>query len=158
MADSGFVLAEGETKIMEVEGEYRYRSVSSIFGIFTELADKFLVALKFTKWTLVVQVIISLYLFAMSGKLFSTWESKKKEIEILVKRNRLEFRPDTFEVFMRAPCGRLVVRSALTELGKSNEYKNLLKMKKPFFTEIKQNCAPVRTVVYYGGMLFFPPF
>jgi len=47
MADSGFVLADGESKIMEIEGEYRYRSVSSIFGVFSELADKLLVALKF---------------------------------------------------------------------------------------------------------------
>jgi len=101
-----------------------------------------------SKWTLVVQVILSLYLLAMSGKLFSTWEAKKKEIEILVKRNKDEFRPDTFEVFMKAPCGRLVVRSVLSELGKQNEYKNLLKMKRPLLTEIKENCAPVKSVVY----------
>jgi len=103
---------------------------------------------RITKWTLVVQAVIALYLLAMSGKLFSTWESKKREIDILVKRNRDEFRPDTFEVFMRAPCGRLLVRSVLSELGKADEYKNLLKMKKPFLTELKQNCAPVKTVVY----------
>jgi len=47
MAESGFSLSEGERKIMEIEGEYRVRSVSSIFGVFTELWDKLLVALKY---------------------------------------------------------------------------------------------------------------
>jgi len=47
MAGSGFVLGEGERKIMEVEGEYLVRSVSSIFGIVTELVDKVLASIKF---------------------------------------------------------------------------------------------------------------
>jgi len=113
-------------------------------GILTLIAPFYCIS----KWTLVVQVILSVYLLTMSGKLFSAWEGKKKEIDILVKRNRAEFRPDTFEIFMQAPCGRLLVRSVLADLGKPEEYKNLLKMKKPFFSGIKQSCAPVKTVIY----------
>jgi len=113
-------------------------------GILTLVAPFYLI----TKWTLIAQALIALYLFAMSGKLFSTYKSRKREIDLLVTRNRLAFRPDTFKVFMQAPCGRLVTRSALSELGKSNEYKNLFTMKKPFLTEIKENCAPVKSVVY----------
>jgi len=113
-------------------------------GILTLTAPFYFIS----KWTLVLQVIISIYLLTMSGKLFSAWESKKREIDILVKRNQSEFRPGTFEVFMQAPCGRLIVHSALSDLGKPEEYKNLLKMKKPFFLELKQFCAPIKTVVY----------
>jgi len=101
-----------------------------------------------TKWTLVAQIPVALYLLTMSGNLFSAWDSKKKEIEILVKRNKAEFRPDTFETFMKAPCGRLLVRAVLCELEKPDEYKNLLKLRKPFWAEIKSACAPVKSAVY----------
>jgi len=113
-------------------------------GILTLAAPFHLIS----KWILVAQVIISIYLFAMSGNLFSSWESKKKEIDILVKRNKAEFRPDTFEVFMRAPCGRLLVRTVLSDLGKKDEYKNLSKLRKPFWTEIKEGCAPIKSTAY----------
>jgi len=113
-------------------------------GILTLAAPFYLLS----KWTLAAQILISIYLLTMSGNLFSSYKNKQKEIDILVKRNRAEFRPDTFEVFMQAPCGRLLVRSVLCDLGKKEEYKNLKKMKKPFFSEIKQFCAPVKSVVY----------
>ena len=76
------------------------------------------------------------------------WEDKKIKREILVKKNKEEFRHDTFEVFMQAPCGRLIVRSVLAEIGKKSEYKNLLHMKKPLLTTMKESCTPVRTTVY----------
>jgi len=97
---------------------------------------------------LIVQIIVALFLFGFASKLFYIWGDKKAKRNILLSRNRKEFRPDTFEVYMQAPCGRLIVRSVLKELGKSNEYKNLLKMKKPFWVTAKENCTPVKTVVY----------
>jgi len=57
MADSGFVLAADEKKVMEIEGEYRYRNVSSIFGFFADLADRLLVALKYK--TLLAHIVIT---------------------------------------------------------------------------------------------------
>jgi len=104
-----------------------------------------------TKWTLVIQVIIAIKLFTISGKLFSTWEYKKREIDLLVNRNKNEFRPDTFEVFMQAPCGRLVVREALRDLNKQEKYKSLLQMQKPFLERLKNNCAPSNTVIFING-------
>lgn len=103
---------------------------------------------KISIWILVVQGIIAIYLFTVAGKLFATWDEKKRKIEILVSKNRAEFRPETFRVFIDAPCGRLLVRSVLSELGKSNEYGNLLKMRKPLLTAIKENCTPAETVIY----------
>jgi hypothetical protein len=100
------------------------------------------------RWTLVIQVIVSIKLFLISGKLFSTWESKKKEIDILIKRNQVEFRPDTFETFMQAPCGRLIVHQVLRDLNRSDEYKSLLKLQKPLLDRIRENCTPIKTVVY----------
>jgi hypothetical protein len=113
-------------------------------GIITLVAPFYLI----TKWTLVIQVIIAIRLFMISGRLFSTWKNKKKEIDILKKRNQVEFRPDTFDVFMQAPCGRLLVRQVLQDLNISNEYKTLLKSQKPLLERLRNNCTPPKTVVY----------
>jgi len=104
-----------------------------------------------SKWTLIPQAIAAIKLFMVSGKLFSTWEYKKREIDLLVNRNKNEFRPDTFEVFMQAPCGRLVVREALRDLNKLEEYKTLLKLQKPLLERWKNNCTPSDTVIYING-------
>ena len=101
-----------------------------------------------TKWTLVIQGLIAIKLFMISGRLFSTWDAKKREIDILVNRNKNNFRPDTFDIFMQAPCGRLVVKEALQELNMQNEYKKLKKLKKPFIQNCRENCTPAKTIVY----------
>jgi hypothetical protein len=102
----------------------------------------------FSKWTLIVQGMVAVNLFVISGTLFSTWESKKKEIELLTIRNQKEFRPDTFTVFMQAPCGRLIVREALRDLNKRDEYKSLLTLRKPLLKRLRDNCTPAKTVIY----------
>jgi hypothetical protein len=101
-----------------------------------------------SKWTLVIQGIIAIYLFATAGKLFSSWKHKNREIALLVNRNKKEFRPDTFETFMQAPCGRLVVRLALRDLKKQGEFKTLLKLQKPVLERWRENCTTSKTIIY----------
>lgn len=100
------------------------------------------------KWLFIIQIIIAIKLFFISGKLFSSWKNKQKEIDILVKRNKNEFRPETFETFMQAPCGRLVVHIALKELNKQSEYKKLLFLQKSLLERIKDSCTPSKTTIY----------
>jgi hypothetical protein len=113
-------------------------------GILTLIAPFYFI----TKWTLVVQGIVAIKLFLISGKLFSAWDAKKREIDLLVKRNKDEFRPDTFEVYMQAPCGRLVVREALRDLGTQGEYKTLLKLQKPLLERLRNNCTSSKAVIF----------
>ena len=47
-------------------------------------------------------------------------------------KNKNEFRPETFKAFMQMPCGRLLTKAVLKDLGKKSEYKNLIKYKTPF--------------------------
>jgi hypothetical protein len=103
---------------------------------------------KINRWTLVVQAIIAIKLFMIAGRLFSTWEDKNRKTSVLIKRNQDEFRPDTFSVFMQAPCGRLIVHQVLWDLHKQDEYKKLLKLQKPLLERLRNNCKPVKTVVY----------
>ena len=123
----------------------------NIYNFLLVFAGTFVLLLPFykiNKYIFIVQSIIALYLLITARNLFATWDDKKTKIKILIGKNREEFRPDTFEVFMQYPCSRLLVRHVLSELGKSHEYKNLLKFKKPLLTNIIESCTPVKTVVY----------
>lgn len=97
---------------------------------------------KVSKWLLIPQIILSLFFIKQAGKLFSTWKDKKLKYKILIERNKNEFRPDTFKVFMQAPCGRLLTKVVLTDLGIRNKYKELLVYKEPFIVSIKKSCLP----------------
>lgn len=93
-------------------------------------------------------IIISFFFFYNSVKLFSSWNDKKVKCEILYKKNTNEFRPDTFKVFMQAPCGRLVTKVVLKDLNQKEKYKELLIYKEPFLTSIKNNFKPTKTSIY----------
>jgi hypothetical protein len=113
-------------------------------GILTLIAPFYLIS----RWIFVIQAIAAVKIFTIAGKLFSTWKDKVKEIDILVKRNQDEFRPETFTIFMQAPCGRLVVHQALRDLHKRDKYKFLLKAQKPLLEKLRNNCMPVKTVIF----------
>jgi hypothetical protein len=99
-------------------------------------------------WLFVIQAIVAVKLFTIAGKLFSAWEDKKRKIDVLIKKNQDGFRPDTFSVFMQAPCGRLIVRQVLKDLRMPGEYKGLLKPQKPLPERLRSNCMPTKTVIY----------
>jgi hypothetical protein len=50
---------------------------------------------------------------------------KKRQLAILVERNKKEIRPDTFKVYLKTPCGQLLVNSAIDSLRKTENYANL---------------------------------
>lgn len=95
---------------------------------------------KVSKWLLIPQIILSLFFIKQAGNLFSTWKDKKIKYKILLERNKNEFRADTFKVFMQAPCGRLLTKSVLKDLGIQDKYKELLVYKDPFIVSMKKNC------------------
>lgn len=127
---------------------FLYINIYSILIVFAGILTLAFPFYLISRWIIVIQVIISIKLFMISGRLFSTWENKKKEIDILTKRNQVEFRPDTFVKFIQAPCGRLVVHQVLKDLNKSSEYKTILKLQKPLLERLKDNCTPSKTVIY----------
>jgi len=101
-----------------------------------------------SKWFWILQGLLALIFFVSAGQLFSAWDDKKIKREILIQKNKEEFRPDTFEQFVQAPCGRLLTRDVLSELGKSCEYKSLLKYRKSIIVLCKEYCVPQETIIY----------
>ena len=103
---------------------------------------------KFSNLLIVPQVIIFFVFVYYSCKLFSTYNDKLLKCEILIKKNQNEFRPETFKIFMQAPCGRLVTKTVLRELNIKEKYKELLIYKEPFIVSIKNNFKPIKTTIY----------
>lgn len=97
---------------------------------------------------LFIVAFVGLKVLSISQRLFSSYPYKKREIALLINRNKANFRAGTFDMYMAAPCGRLVVRVALYKLGKSGEYRNLLKRRKPFFKRVKDACTPQKVIIY----------
>jgi hypothetical protein len=129
---------------------FLYLNIYAFLLVFAGILTLILPFYLITKWILIAQGIVAINLFLIAGRLFSTWDAKKREIDLLVNRNKNGFRPDTFEVYMQAPCGRLVVHEALKELNIQKEYKTLLKLQKPILERLKNNCTPVKTVIFFN--------
>ena len=113
-------------------------------GIFTVLIPLF----RISKWLIIPQLIVSLFCLKQAAHLFLSWKDKKIKYEILMGKNKNEFRPDSFKIFMQAPCGRLLTKAVLKDLGLSNKYKELLIYKEPLIISIKNGCIKQETKIY----------
>lgn len=100
---------------------------------------------------LIPQIALTLVCMAHSAKLFSSWGDKKTKYTILLKKNQNGFRPDVFEIFMKAPCGRLLTKAVLKDLGIKNRYKELLVYKTSIFSA--GNCRTQETKIFISEEL-----
>ncbi len=103
---------------------------------------------KVSKPLIIPQVLIALLFIKQAAQLFSTWKDKKIKYEILIGKNKNGFRSDSFKIFMQAPCGRLLVKAVLKDLGLKQEYKNLLVYREPLSVSIKNGCISQETKIY----------
>lgn len=87
----------------------------------------------------------------MSLSIFNTWEAKKRRYKKLIDANKDSFKLDSFEEYMKAPCGRLLVKLVLKDLHEMEQYNKLKIYKISWIKTLKNNCKsskPVRTVIY----------
>lgn len=104
----------------------------------------------FSWWITLAQVVVS-YPFLKTGiDILSRWESKKREYRLLMERNQKEFNPSSFELYMGAPCGRLLVKVVLKDLGYSDKYTSLLVYKRTICYFIREDfCNKRKKVVVH---------
>lgn len=93
----------------------------------------------------ILQGIISIICLKGSISIFKSWDDKKRKYQILMVRNNETFREDTFREYMKAPCGRLLVKLVLKDLGISDQYRGLLKYRTSLIAFIRE-CRKVQTV------------
>ena len=81
--------------------------------------------------------------------MFSAWQDKKIKYKIIyfqrykschLERNKNEFHPETFKIFMQAPCGVLLTKVVLKDLNLKERYSEVKIYKKSFFGLIKDGC------------------
>lgn len=130
---------------------YIYLNTYSFILLFCGSALIAIPLYKVSFFFLIPQIAVSLLFLKPALTLFSSWNDKVKKYEILIGKNKKEFRPDSFEMFMKAPCGRLLTRLVLKDLGYSDRYKELLVFKEPFLVLLKHNCKKQKTSIYING-------
>lgn len=100
-------------------------------------------------WFIILKGTICLICFKGVYGILASWPDKKRKYNILITRNQELFRPETFKEYMEAPCGRLLVKVVLRDLGLSHEYNGLYKQyHKPYWEFLKENMKPQETKVY----------
>lgn len=99
-------------------------------------------------WLVVPQVLVAYPFLSGAYKILMGWNDKKRKYEILMERNKDNFRPDTFQEFMQAPCGRLLAKQVLKDLGKQEKYTELVKLKMPFRQRLRKGCQRQKVKVY----------
>lgn len=103
---------------------------------------------KITILLVIPQIIICFLFLKFSLQLFYMWEDKKRKFRILMEKNKKAFNSDSFKIFMQAPCGRLLIKTVLKELGMKERYKELSIYKQPLFITIRNGCVKQKTKIY----------
>lgn len=103
---------------------------------------------KFSLWLLFPQIIVALFFLHGSYHIFCSWEDKKRKYAILIERNKKRLREDTFYEYMQAPCGRLLVKLVLADLGMQDSYSHLRKLQVPMTDKLKASCTPTQANIY----------
>lgn len=67
------------------------------------------------------------------------YDEKQRQYELLIQKNKNGFRPESFKLYMDAPCGRMVSRAVLKDLGMKKEYCQLL-VYKPLLKDSIREC------------------
>jgi hypothetical protein len=98
---------------------------------------------------LIIRILViglSIYFFRFASILFSTIPSKIRSIIILVRKNKIQVKTESFEKYMVAPCGRQVAKISLEKLMRLDIYRSL---KKDFPLNLFSKKASKTRIVYY---------
>ncbi|MDE6322157.1 MAG: hypothetical protein K2L93_07645 [Muribaculaceae bacterium] len=97
------------------------------------------------KWWLAILQGVGVYLSLRGAvTIMRAWPDKQRKYHILMEKNRDELRPDTFRQFMDAPCGRLLARVVIADLGYPNDtYRRVKREAAPrFWRNCRATFAP----------------
>ncbi len=130
-------------------GRFIYLNAYAFLLLFMGVGIAFIPIYRFGQWWLVAVQAVSVFIILKgSVEIFRSWNDKKRKYHVLFERNAESIRPDTFSEYMKAPCGRLLVKIVLKDIDKQNEYKNLKKYKEPFIKKLTKAHKPKKSIVY----------
>lgn len=121
-----------------------YSNLLTFLGILILVVPLFKISFFF----LIPQIFIALCLFAAASPIYASYPQKVRSYKLLVAKNRKTFKEDSFVIYMKAPCGRLITRAVLKEVGLKEKYKELKKYKPTIIETIKKGCEKPQAKVY----------
>ena len=133
---------------MRKTARFIYLNTYAILILICGITAALLPLYKVSWWLIIPQAVVCLFCLKQAVQLFSSWNDKMRKYDILIKRNKTYFHPNSFKPFMNAPCGRLLVKAVLHDLGISNRYKELLVFREPFLVRAGKNCTSQETKIY----------
>ena len=114
---------------------FLYLNTYAILLISIGLGLAFLPTLKTSVFLFALKCIVVLISLFKGISILIQWPTKKKHYKRLVSINSKEIKDNSFETFMYNPCGRLLTKAVLKDLGKRNYYSTL---RKEFFYTPKE--------------------
>ena len=126
---------------MHKAARFLYLNIYAILVLICGIIVALLPLYKVTWWLVIPQAVVCLFCLKQAVQLFSTWGDKMNKYDILMRRNRDDFHPNSFKPFMNAPCGRLLVKAVLHDLGISGRYKELLIFREPLLVRARKSCT-----------------
>ncbi len=85
-------------------------------------------------WLIALQAMVAYFCLYGAMSILRSWPDKKRKYAILMEKNRDCLHPDTFRIFMEAPCGRLLAKVVLRDLGyPRGTYRRVKREAKPQF-------------------------
>ena len=133
---------------MRKTARFIYLNTYAILILICGIIAALLPLYKVTWWLVIPQAVVCLFCMKQAVQLFSTWGDKMDKYDILMRRNREDFHPNSFKPFMNAPCGRLLVKAVLHDLGISGRYRELLVFREPLLVRARKNCTAQQTNIY----------
>lgn len=133
-------------------GRYLYLNSWGLFVVTMAVIVALVPGYKYSYWLVALQFIVVIILAKIGIGILRSWPAKKRKYVILMERNRDDFRPDTFREYMTAPCGILLAKVVLKDLGQEKRYGELKRYRGSLLTQIKQihkGCQRQKTVIRY---------
>lgn len=130
-------------------GRFVYLNAYAFLLLILGVGIAFIPIYKFGQWWLVAAQAVAVFIIIKGSiEIFKSWNDKKRKYHVLFERNAETIRHDTFSEYMKAPCGRLLVKIVLKDLDKQNEYKSLKKYKESFIKKLAKAHKPKKSIVY----------
>ena len=80
---------------------YCYLNTYAFLLLFLSIIAMAIPLYKISAWLLLPQGIVALYILSRAAKLFSTWPDKQRKYEVLFGKNKTQFNPESFKLFMQ---------------------------------------------------------
>lgn len=127
---------------------YVYINIYAFLIIIMGIGIIFLPLSAFNYYLISLQILLFLICLKAAASILNKWKSKKRRYKKLIDENLVCFNPDSFKEYMKAPCGRLLVKVVLKDLDEEEQYNRLKDTKISWIKTLKSSFKVTKTIIY----------